>query len=63
MGVTAESASYEPLDGEVCSRAAAAFVGDAVPLCIYVARIAFCFEREEYERRAATSVRLAPLPV
>jgi hypothetical protein len=41
--------SCEPLAGEVYSRAAALFVGEAMPLCFRVARVAFCFEREEYD--------------
>ncbi len=41
--------SCEPLSGEVSSHAATVFVGDALPLCFRVARVAFCFEREEYD--------------
>jgi hypothetical protein len=48
----------EPLDGEVRSRAAAVFVGEAEPLCFRVAQVAFCFEREEYDQRVRESVAL-----
>jgi hypothetical protein len=50
--------SCEPLDGEVRSHAATEFVGGAVPLCFRVARVAFCFEREEYDSRVRESVAL-----
>jgi hypothetical protein len=50
--------SCEPLTGEVRSGAAAEFVGDAVPLCFRVGRVAFCFEREEYDQRVRESVAL-----
>jgi hypothetical protein len=46
----------EPLAGTVRSHVAAAFVGDAVPLCFRVGRVAFCFEREEYDPRLRESV-------
>jgi hypothetical protein len=49
LGIPLESC--EPLEGEVGSRAAEMFVGDAAPLCFRVARVAFCFEREEYDQR------------
>jgi hypothetical protein len=50
--------SCEPLAGEVRSHVAAAYVGDAQPLCFRVGRVAFCFEREEYEQRVRESVPL-----
>ncbi len=50
--------SCEPLAGEVRSRAAAVFVGEAEPLCFRVARVAFCFEREEYDQRVGESAAL-----
>ena len=50
--------SCEPLAGEVRSQAAMAFVGDADPLCFRVGRVAFCFEREEYDQRVRESVAL-----
>jgi hypothetical protein len=50
--------SCEPLDGEARSHVAAAYVGDAVPLCFRVGRVAFCFEREEYDQRERESVAL-----
>lgn len=40
----------EPLIGTVHSRAARAFVGDAIPFCFRVARVQFLFAREEYDR-------------
>ena len=48
--------SCEPLCGEVRSHVAAAYVGDIVPLCFRVGRVAFCFVREEYDRRVLESV-------
>jgi hypothetical protein len=57
LGIPLESC--EPLAGEVRSRAAAALVGDAPPLCFRVARVAFCFEREEYDRRAVAAPAVA----
>ncbi|HEY7155946.1 MAG TPA: DUF2071 domain-containing protein [Gemmataceae bacterium] len=48
--------SCEPLAGEVRSHTAGEIVGDAVPLCFRVGRVAFCFEREEYDRRVRESV-------
>jgi hypothetical protein len=56
LGIPLESC--EPLDGEVRSRAAARFAGDAVPLCFRVARVAFCFEREEHDQRVREVVAL-----
>jgi hypothetical protein len=50
--------SCEPLAGEVHSRAAAVFVGDVEPLCFRVARVAFCFEREEHDQRVRESIAL-----
>jgi hypothetical protein len=50
--------SCEPLAGEVRSYVAAAYVGDAVPLCFRVGRVAFCFEREEYDQRERESVAI-----
>jgi hypothetical protein len=50
--------SCEPLTGAVRSRAAATIVGDAEPLCFRVGRVAFCFEREEYDQRVRESVTL-----
>jgi hypothetical protein len=37
---------------------AAAYVGDAAPLCFRVGRVAFCFEREEHDQRVRESVAL-----
>ena len=39
----------EPLDGEVVSRNAKAYVGEASPVCFRVARVAFRFDREEHD--------------
>lgn len=50
--------SCEPLAGEVRSHVATAYVGDAIPLCFRVGRVAFCFEREEYDQRVRESVAL-----
>jgi hypothetical protein len=50
--------SCEPLAGEVRSHVAAAYVGDAAPLCFRVGKVAFCFEREEYDQRVRESVTL-----
>jgi hypothetical protein len=50
--------SCEPLAGAVRSHVAAAYVGDAEPLCFRVGRVAFCFEREEHDRRVGESVAL-----
>ncbi|HWG43875.1 MAG TPA: DUF2071 domain-containing protein [Gemmataceae bacterium] len=50
--------SCEPLAGDVYSRAAVVFIGEAVPLCFRVARVAFCFEREEYDPCVRESVAL-----
>jgi hypothetical protein len=50
--------SCEPLAGEVRSRAAAELVGDVMPLCFRVGRVAFCFEREEYDQHVRESVAL-----
>jgi hypothetical protein len=62
LGIPLESC--EPLAGEVYSRAARLFVADAEPLCFRVARVAFCFDREVYDRvvLASPPVRLATLP-
>jgi hypothetical protein len=56
--------SCEPLAGEVRSHVAAAYVGEALPLCFRVGRVAFCFEREEYDRRVRETapLRLAVAP-
>jgi hypothetical protein len=53
--------SCEPLTGDVRSHVAAAYIGDAEPLCFRVGRVAFCFEREEYDRavRETVPVRLS----
>ena len=51
LGIPLEAC--EPLAGEVHSRAAEAIVGEAVPVCFRVARVAFRFDREEYDRRGA----------
>jgi hypothetical protein len=48
----------EPLAGEVQSRAVDVFAGDAEPVCFRVARVAFCFEREEHDQRVRESVAL-----
>jgi hypothetical protein len=40
----------EPLEGEVRSRAAAAIVGDATPVCFRVPQVAFRFDAEERDR-------------
>jgi hypothetical protein len=50
--------SCEPLVGEVCSHVAAAYVGNAAPLCFRVGKVAFCFEREEHDQRVRESVAL-----
>ncbi len=50
--------SCEPLAGEVHSHVAAAYVGDAAPLCFRVGKVAFCFEREEHDQRVRESVAL-----
>jgi hypothetical protein len=50
--------SCEPLTGTVRSHVAAAYAGDAEPLCFRVGRVAFCFEREEYDQRVRESVAL-----
>lgn len=50
--------SCEPLTGEVRSHVAAAYVGDAEPLCFRVGRVAFCFEREEHDQRAREPIAL-----
>jgi hypothetical protein len=47
--------SCEPLAGDVHSHVAAAYVGDAEALCFRVGRVAFCFEREEYDQRVRES--------
>lgn len=54
LGIPLEAC--EPLAGEVHSRAAEAVVGDAAPVCFRVARVAFRFDREEYDRRAIASL-------
>ncbi len=62
--------SCEPMAGTSHSHVASAYIGDAVPLCFRVGRVAFCFEREVCDRRirAAVPIRLAvaqtcrPLP-
>jgi hypothetical protein len=46
LGIPLEAC--EPLTGEVHVRMAAAFLGDAQPLCFRVARVAFHFDREAY---------------
>ncbi len=53
--------SCEPMAGISHSHVASAYVGDAVPLCFRVGRVAFCFEREVCDRRirAAVPARLA----
>jgi hypothetical protein len=53
--------SCEPMSGIVHSHVAAAYTGDAVPLCFRVGRAVFCFEREEYvpSVRETIPVRLA----
>jgi hypothetical protein len=56
LGIPLESC--EPLSGEVRSHVAAVYVGDAQPLCFRVGRVAFCFEREEYDQRLRESVAL-----
>lgn len=48
LGIPLEAC--EPLEGDVCSRAAQALVGDAAPFCFRVANVYFRFEREEYDR-------------
>lgn len=50
--------SCEPLTGEVRSHVAAAYVGEAAPLCFRVGRVAFCFEREEYDQHVRESIAL-----
>jgi hypothetical protein len=50
--------SCEPLAGAVRSHVATVYVGDAQPLCFRVGRVAFCFEREEYDLRVRESVAL-----
>jgi hypothetical protein len=50
--------SCEPLAGEVGSHVAAAYAGEAAPLCFRVGRVAFCFEREEHDQRERESVAL-----
>jgi hypothetical protein len=45
-----------PLTGRVESRAAAAIVGAAAPLCFHVARVAFRFTTELHDRRGAFAV-------
>ena len=45
------------LEGKVESRAAAAIVGDAVPICFYVPSVTFRFDREVYDLPSAP-----PLP-
>jgi hypothetical protein len=50
--------SCEPLAGDVHSRAVRAFVGEAQPLCFRVGRVAFCFEREEYDQRVRERIAL-----
>ncbi len=50
--------SCEPMAGEVHSHVAAAYVGDATPLCFRVGKVAFCFEREEHDPRVRESVAL-----
>jgi hypothetical protein len=50
--------SCEPLTGEVHSHVAAAYVGEAIPLCFRVGRVAFRFERAEYDQRERESVAL-----
>lgn len=55
--------SCEPLAGQVRSHVAAAYVGDAEPLCFRVGRVAFCFEREEYDVRLRESApMILPVP-
>ena len=56
LGIPLESC--EPLAGEVRSHAAGLFVGEAEPLCFRVARVAFCFEREEHDQRVRERVAL-----
>ena len=50
--------SCEPLSGEVRSHVAAAYAGDAAPLCFRVGRVAFCFEREEHDQHVRESIAL-----
>ena len=50
--------SCEPMAGEVRSHVAAAYVGDAAPLCFRVGKVAFCFEREEHDQRVRESVAI-----
>ncbi|HTU92819.1 MAG TPA: hypothetical protein VMF69_22245 [Gemmataceae bacterium] len=50
--------SCEPMNGEVRSHVAAAYVGDAAPLCFRVGRVAFCFEREEHDQHVRESIAL-----
>jgi hypothetical protein len=50
--------SCEPMAGAVHSHVAAAYVGDALPLCFRVGKVAFCFEREEHDQRVRESVAL-----
>lgn len=56
LGIPLESC--EPLAGDVRSHVANAYVGDAPPLCFRVGRVAFCFDREEYDQRVRESVAL-----
>lgn len=50
--------SCEPLAGVVQSRAAAAIVGEAEPVCFRVGRVAFCFARQEYDQWVRERVAL-----
>jgi hypothetical protein len=57
-----------PLAGEVVSRAAARYVGDAIPVCFHVPSVAFLFSSECYDarpvadapRRAVAAPQLRP---
>jgi hypothetical protein len=48
----------EPLVGEVHSHVAAAYVGEAAPLCFRVGQATLCFEREEHDQRMHEDVTL-----
>lgn len=52
----------EPLEGDVCSRAAQALVGDTAPFCFRVANVYFRFEREEYDKMGNGQSTLQRLP-
>jgi hypothetical protein len=56
LGIPLETCAR--LEGAVTSRAAAAIVGDAAPVCFHVPQVTFRFAREDYDARAVAAATL-----